>query len=37
MFTAFSISSIDMSTMMTFRRVITPTTPSVKSAAESTM
>ena len=37
MFTAFSISSIDMKMMMMLRRTITPTTPMVKSAADSSM
>ena len=32
MFTAFRISSIDISMMITFRRVSTPTTPTVNSA-----
>jgi hypothetical protein len=35
MFTALSISSIDMNTMMMFRRVMTPARPMVKSAIES--
>ena len=37
MFTAFRISSIDMKMMMMFRRIITPATPMMKSAADSSM
>ena len=37
MFTAFSISSIDMKMMMMLRRTITPITPIMNSAADSTM
>jgi hypothetical protein len=36
MFTAFSINSIDISTMMMLRRTITPTRPIAKSAADRT-
>jgi hypothetical protein len=37
MFTAFSISSIDMKMMMMLRRIMTPATPMMNSAAESSM
>ena len=37
MLTAFRISSIDMKMMMMLRRIITPMTPMMNSAADSNM